>query len=60
PVFIGYGLKTGQGFYPGPNYFYQPRAFNFKLLQIKPPHSENRVYFSSGYKDIVAIFKLLP
>jgi hypothetical protein len=19
-VFIGYGLKTGQGFYPGPNY----------------------------------------
>ena len=20
PVFIGYGLKTGQGFYPGPPY----------------------------------------
>src|SRR6185295_11935999 len=21
PVFIGYGLKTGQGFYPGPKFF---------------------------------------
>lgn len=21
PVFIGYGLKTGQGFYPGPLFF---------------------------------------
>ncbi len=21
PVFIGYGLKTGQGFYPGPIFF---------------------------------------
>jgi hypothetical protein len=24
-VFIGYGLKTGQGFYPGPNYLYTCR-----------------------------------
>ena len=27
PVFIGYGLKTGQGFYPGPNFLYEYQLF---------------------------------
>lgn len=32
PVFIGYGLKTGQGFYPGPIYF--KAAAGFRLLSF--------------------------
>ncbi len=33
PVFIGYGLKTGQGFYPGPNFF---NPYKEILLHLYP------------------------
>ena len=33
PVFIGYGLKTGQGFYPGPNFLYIPSIFTALFFQ---------------------------
>jgi len=31
PVFIGYGLKTGQGFYPGPKFLADTQPFILDL-----------------------------
>ena len=33
-VFIGYGLKTGQGFYPGPKFLTDYQFFIISSLQI--------------------------
>jgi hypothetical protein len=33
-VFIGYGLKTGQGFYPGPNFFSPYLIYTLHLIPV--------------------------
>ncbi len=42
PVFIGYGLKTGQGFYPGPIFLPDYRSFGSRFNVLNP------VSFQSG------------
>jgi hypothetical protein len=46
PVFIGYGLKTGQGVYPGPILFLAKTVpftiFPVREFYFSPPHAYKR------------------
>ena len=39
PVFIGYGLKTGQGFYPGPIYLQYFSCYFIVIFSKRYPFS---------------------